>query len=61
MNIPGLSVSMSASSITANMGVSLLAKVLDTAEMTGELLNEMIESSGVPALDGLGEHIDLRV
>lgn len=52
---------MSASSISANMGVGLLAKVLDTAEMTGELLNEMIENSGIPALDGLGEHIDLRV
>ena len=61
MNIPGLSISMSASSITANMGVSLLAKVLDTAEMTGEMLNDMLEQSGLPALDGLGEHIDMRV
>ena len=61
MNIPGLSISMSASSITANMGVSLLAKVLDTAEVTGEMITDMLEQSGLPALDGLGEHIDMRV
>lgn len=59
MDISALS-SMSASQMVSNMGVSLLSKVLDTAEVTGEALNEMIETASVP-VSGLGENLDIRV
>ena len=35
MDIAALSVSMSASRLSTNMGIALLSKVLDTAEETG--------------------------
>ncbi len=57
MDIGALSVSMSAASFNTNLGVAMLGKVLDTAEVTGEMLTEMMESLPVP---GLGEHIDIR-
>lgn len=59
MDISALS-SMSASQMVSNMGVALLSKVLDTAEVTGEALNEMIETASVP-VSGLGENLDIRV
>lgn len=58
MDIGALSVSMSAASFGMNVGVAMLEKVLDTAEVTGEMLTEMMES--VPTA-GLGEYIDIRV
>ncbi len=58
MDIGALSVSMSAASFSMNVGVAMLEKVLDTAEVTGEMLTEMMES--VPTA-GLGEYIDIRV
>ncbi len=60
MDIAALSFSMSTSRISSNMGVALLSKVLDTAEVTGDALNEMLESASV-AVSGLGEHLDIRV
>lgn len=59
MDISALS-SVSASQMVSNMGVALLSKVLDTAEVTGEALNEMIETASVP-VSGLGEYLDIRV
>lgn len=59
MDISALS-SMSASQMVSNMGVALLSKVLDTAEVTGEALNEVIETASVP-VSGLGENLDIRV
>lgn len=59
MDISAMS-SMSASQMVSNMGVALLSKVLDTAEATGEALNEMIETASVP-VSGLGEYLDIRV
>ncbi|MCI9361899.1 MAG: putative motility protein [Hungatella sp.] len=59
MDISALS-SMSTSQMVSNMGVALLSKVLDTAEVTGEALNEMIETASVP-VSGLGEYLDIRV
>lgn len=58
MDIGALSVSMSAASLSMNMGVAMLDKILDTAEVTGEVLTEMMES--IP-IAGLGEYIDIRV
>lgn len=58
MDISGLSVSMSTSSINTGLEVALLSKVLDSAEATGEALNEMMDAVAIP---GLGENIDIRV
>lgn len=58
MDISGLSVSMSTSSINTGLEVAMLSKALDSAEITGEALNEMIEAVAIP---GLGENLDIRV
>lgn len=58
MDISGLSVSMSTSSINTGLEIALLSKVLDSAEVAGEALNEMMDAVPVP---GLGENIDIRV
>lgn len=58
MDISGLSVSMSTSSINTGLEIALLSKVLDSAEAAGETLNEMMDAVAIP---GLGEHIDIRV
>lgn len=58
MDISGLSVSMSTSSINTGLEVAMLSKALDSAEITGEALNEMIEAVTIP---GLGENLDIRV
>ena len=58
MDISGLSVSMSTSSINTGLEVAMLSKVLDSAEIAGEALNEMMEAVASP---GLGENLDIRV
>ena len=58
MDIAALSVAMSASRLSTNMGIALLSKVLDTAEETGEILDEMMAEAVTP---GLGEILDIRV
>ena len=58
MDISGLSVSMSTSSINTGLEVAMLSKVLDSAEIAGEALNEMMEAVAIP---GLGEILDIRV
>ena len=58
MDISGLSISMSTSSINTGLEVAMLSKVLDSAEIAGEALNEMMEAVAIP---GLGENLDIRV
>ena len=58
MDISGLSVSMSTSSINTGLEVAMLSKVLDSAEIAGEALNEMMEAVAIP---GLAENLDIRV
>lgn len=58
MDISGLSVSMSTSSINTGLEIAMLSKALDSAEITGEALNEMMEAVAIP---GLGENLDIRV
>ena len=58
MDISGLSVSMSTSSINTGLEIALLSKVLDSAEVAGEALNEMMDAVAIP---GLGENLDIRV
>lgn len=56
MDIAAMSLSLSACSTNTNISLAMMSKVLDTAEVTGEALTEMIESIPTP---GLGEHIDI--
>ena len=58
MDISGLSVSMSTSSINTGLEIAMLSKVLDSAEIAGEALNEMMDAVAIP---GLGENLDIRV
>ncbi|MCI8726207.1 MAG: putative motility protein [Hungatella sp.] len=60
MDIAALSYSMSTSRMASNMGVALLSKVLDTAEVTGDAINQMLETASMP-VSGLGEYLDIRV
>ena len=56
MDIAAMSLSLSACSVNTNISLALMSNVLDTAEVTGEVLTEMIDSIPV---QGLGEHIDV--
>lgn len=58
MDVSALALSVSAGRTNSSISIALMSKVLDTAEATGEALNEMIESAVIP---GLGENIDIRV
>ena len=58
MDISGLSVSMSTRSINTGLEVAITSKVLESAEIAGEALNEMMEAVAIP---GLGENLDIRV
>lgn len=56
MDIAAMSLSLSACSTNTGISLAMMSKVLDTAEVAGEALAEMIESIPTP---GLGEHIDV--
>ena len=58
MDIAGLSMSLSTAKLGMGVELAMLSRVLDTAEQTGEVLTEMMDS--VP-IAGLGEYIDIRV
>lgn len=59
MDISGLSMSVSTGSINTGLEIAMLSKVLDTAEVSGEMLTEMMDQ--VPVTPGLGEYINIRV
>ncbi len=56
MDVPAMSLSLSACETNTNISLAMVSKVLDTAEVAGEALTEMIESVPTP---GLGELIDV--
>lgn len=56
MDIAAMSLSLSACSTNTNISIAMMSKVLDTVEVAGEALTEMIESVPTP---GLGERIDI--
>ena len=58
IDISGLYVYMYTSSINTGLEIAMLSKVLDSAEIAGEALNEMMEAVAIP---GLGENLDIRV
>ena len=56
MDIAAMSLSLSACSTNTNISIAMMSKILDTVEVAGEALTEMIESVPTP---GLGERIDI--
>ncbi|MGN0505258.1 MAG: YjfB family protein [Lachnospiraceae bacterium] len=58
MDIPGLSVAMSQVNLVNDCNVAVLAKTMETAEESGELMIQMMEQSVNPHL---GANIDIRV
>lgn len=47
MDIPGLSMAMSQMNLMQQVGVSVLSNQLDTAEMTGAAISQMIDTAGM--------------
>ena len=58
MDIPALSIAMSLDKVNTDWGVAMLSKALDTAEVTGDALTKLMESSVTPKL---GQNIDIRL
>lgn len=56
MDVAAMSLSLSACETNTNISLAMMSKVLDTVEVAGEALTEMIQSVPTP---GLGEHIDV--
>ena len=65
MDIAALSTAMSMDRLQMNVGYALMSKVMDTMEMTGEAMEEMLDSAAQIAsgsvIPGLGENIDILV
>ncbi|MCI9282315.1 MAG: putative motility protein [Lachnospiraceae bacterium] len=57
MNISALSVTLPAVELSGQLGIAVLSKALDTAEVTGDAIAQMIEAS----VTGLGQNLDIRV
>ncbi|MCI8795809.1 MAG: putative motility protein [Dorea sp.] len=65
MDIAALSTAMSMDRLQMNVGYAMMSKVMDTMEMTGEAMEEMLDSAAQIAsgsvIPGLGENIDILV
>ena len=65
MAIAALSTAMSMDRLQMNVGYAMMSKVMDTMEMTGEAMEEMLDSAAQIAsgsvIPGLGENIDILV
>ena len=65
MDIAALSTAMSMDRLQMNVGYAMMSKVMDTMEMTGEAMEEMLDSAAHIAsgsvIPGLGENIDILV
>lgn len=55
MDITSLSMSVYSGNINTGLELAMLSKVLDTAEESGEMIEQMIAS-----VTGVGENIDIR-
>ncbi len=60
MELSGLAMAISNSSLGANISMALMSKVLDTAQEAGDAVIEMMEAV-VPTSPDLGQYIDIRV
>ena len=65
MDIAALSTAMSMDRLQMNVGYAMMSKVMDTMEMTGEAMEEMLDSAAQIAsgsvIPGLGENIGILV
>ena len=65
MDIAALSTAMSMQQLHLNVSYAMMSKVMDTMEMTGEAMEEMLDSAAQIAsgsvIPGLGENIDILV
>jgi hypothetical protein len=58
MDIAAASMMISASQLSLNVSTALLSKNLDTAEVLGDSLIQMMEQSVNP---NIGQHIDIKL
>lgn len=58
MDIPALSMSMSMSNLQTQIGIALMDKAMETAEITTDGLQQMMEASVTPHL---GQTIDISI
>ena len=56
MNISVLAIPIYSGSGGTGLEIAMMSKALDTAEITGDAINKMLEAS----VTGLGQHIDIR-
>ncbi|MCI8886048.1 MAG: putative motility protein [Dorea sp.] len=65
MDIAALSTAMSMQQLHLNVSYAMMAKAMDTMEMSTEAMAEMMDAaaqiSGGAAVPGLGENIDILV
>ncbi len=64
MDIAALSTVMSMDKLQMNVSYAMMSKVMDTMEMTGEAMAEMMDSAQAMSgavIPGLGENIDILV
>ncbi len=63
MDIAGLSMGMAQSRLMNNVGVAVLAKSLDTAQSTGAMLTDLIDSAAMERSvnPDVGGNIDIRI
>lgn len=58
MDIPALSIAMSATQLQSSWGIAMMANSMDMAEQTGDAIVRLLESSVTPEL---GQNIDIRL
>ncbi len=56
MNISALSFPVCTGAGNTGLEIAMLSKALDTAEVTGDAINKMLEAS----VTGLGQNLDIR-
>lgn len=63
MDIAGLSMGMAQSRLMNDVGVAVLAKSLDTAQSTGVMLTDLIDSAAMERSvnPDVGGNIDIRI
>lgn len=63
MDIAGLSMGMAQSRLMNDVGVAVLAKSLDTAQSTGAMLTDLIDSAAMERSvnPDVGGNIDIRI
>ncbi len=63
MDIPALAMTMSQMNVMQQVGVSMLSNQLDTAEMTGNAISQMIDRAGMELSvnPSVGSNFDMSV